>query len=129
MTTNPTPQSAKRFGDKPAIIDAVTGRTIKYSEIPLRIGTTAKALAARGVKFGDVVAIHMPNSPEYVIAFQAICSLGAIVTTSNPLYTPSELAFQLRDSNAKFAITVPALLDTMRKVCMQRDAVLRCSWK
>lgn len=109
-------QSAKRFGNKPALIDGVTGKTITYADIPLRIGTAAKALAARGVRFGDVVAIHMPNSPEYIIAFQAICSLGAIVTTSNPLYTPQELGFQLRDSGAKFAITVPALLDTMRKV-------------
>ena len=87
--------------------------------MPFRIGTSAKALAAKGVKSGDVVSIHMPNSPEYVIAFQAVCSLGAICTTSNPLYTPAELAHQLRDSGAKFAITVPQLLDSMRKVPLQ----------
>ena len=109
-------QSARRYGEKPAIIDGTTGRTIKYSEVSFRIGTAAKALTARGVRFGDVVSIHMPNSPEYIIAFQAVCSIGAVCTTSNPLYTPTELAHQLRDSGAKFAITVPALMDSMRKV-------------
>jgi acyl-CoA synthetase (AMP-forming)/AMP-acid ligase II len=60
----------------------VSGRAITYSDLPLRIGTTAKALSARGVRDGDVVAIHMPNSPEYIIAFQAVSQIGAVNTTS-----------------------------------------------
>ncbi len=73
-------------------------------------------MASRGVRDGDVVAIHMPNSPEYIIAFQAVAQLGAINTTSNPLYTPSELTHQLRDSGAKYIITVPGLLENVKKV-------------
>ena len=98
------------------MIDGLSGRVIKYSELPSRIGSVAKALQSRGVRSGDVVCIHMPNALEYVIAFQAIVGLGAVCTTSNPLYTASELTHQLRDSRAKFAVTIPALLETMRSV-------------
>jgi acyl-CoA synthetase (AMP-forming)/AMP-acid ligase II len=66
------------------------------------------------VQRGDVVAIHMPNCPEYIIAFQAIASIGAINTTSNPLYTTTELLYQLHDSGAKYVITIPQLLDTVK---------------
>ena len=37
--------------------------------------------------------------------------LGAIVHTSNPVSTPDELAFQLKDANAKMLFTVGALAD------------------
>ncbi len=51
----------------------------------------------------------MPNVPEYAVAAHAAMSLGGVVTTANPLYTPSELAHQLRDSRARTLVTVPAL--------------------
>jgi acyl-CoA synthetase (AMP-forming)/AMP-acid ligase II len=120
------PQAARSFGNKAAIIDGMSGRTITYADLPLRIGTAAKAMASKGVRDGDVVAIHMPNSPEYIIAFQSVAQLGAINTTSNPLYTPSELAHQFRDSGAKFAITIPALLDTVKKVGVLDGLSFQC---
>jgi non-ribosomal peptide synthetase component E (peptide arylation enzyme) len=53
-----------KFGDKPALVDGPTGRTIKYSELSTRIGTVAQGFAARGVQDGDVVDLHLPNMPE-----------------------------------------------------------------
>src|SRR4029079_9977581 len=48
-------------------------------------------------------------------AFHAIASLGAVVTTINPLYTAGEVAKQLRDSAARFLLTVPPFLATARE--------------
>jgi len=41
--------------------------------------------------------------------------LGGIVTTVNPLYTPEELAFQLRDTGATYHVTVPPFPDKARE--------------
>lgn len=65
----------------------------------------AEALRRLGVGRGDVVAIHMPNSPAYTVAFFAALKLGATVTPMNPLYTPREIAFQLKSSEASVLVT------------------------
>lgn len=51
----------------------------------------ANALRARGVEKGDRVGILLPNCPQFVIAYLATLSVGAIVVNMNPLYTESEL--------------------------------------
>src|SRR5262249_37664569 len=69
----------------------------------------------RGFKKGDVLAIYSPNLPEYAVVFLAVASLGGINTTANPLYTADELGKQLKDSRAKFLVTVPPFLDKAKE--------------
>ncbi len=102
---------AARLGDKPALIDAPTGRTLTYRQLAESVRGTAAGLAKRGFKKGDVFAIYSPNLPEYAVIFLAVASVGGINTTANPLYTADELAKQLADSRARFLVTVPAFLD------------------
>lgn len=45
---------AAEFGDRPALVDGTTGRTIKYSELSTRIGAAAQNLIDRGFQRGDV---------------------------------------------------------------------------
>lgn len=106
---------AGRQGDKPAIVDAATGRGYTYAEIDTNRRRLAAGLAARGLTKGEVVAILCPNLPEYPIAFLGVATAGGVNTTLNPLYTADEIGFQLRDSGARFLITVPALLDKARE--------------
>ena len=102
---------AERLGDKPAMVDGVSGRALTYGQLNESIRRVATALARRGFAKGDVVAIYSPNVPEYAVIFNAVAALGGINTTVNPLYTAAELTNQLRDSGARFLITVPAVLD------------------
>ncbi len=102
---------AEKWGDKPALIDGPSGRTITYAELVTAIKRVAAGLAAHGLKKGEVVAIFSPNLPEYAIAFHAVSAAGGINTTVNPTYTAEELAFQLKDARAKYLITIPPLLD------------------
>jgi acyl-CoA synthetase (AMP-forming)/AMP-acid ligase II len=103
--------NAARWGDKPALVEGITGRTITYAQLPAAIKRCAAGLAAHGFKKGDVLGIYSPNIPEYAIAFHAAATLGGITTTVNPLYTTDELVHQLEDCNASYVLTVPGLLE------------------
>jgi acyl-CoA synthetase (AMP-forming)/AMP-acid ligase II len=102
---------AEELADKPALIDGLTNRTLTYKDLSRSVRSAAAGLAERGFRKGDVCAIFSPNLPEYAIAFHAVATLGGIVTTINPLYTADEVNHQLKDSGAKFLVTVPQLID------------------
>jgi acyl-CoA synthetase (AMP-forming)/AMP-acid ligase II len=107
-------QKAGQYGNKPALIDGPSGRVITYVELVDSIRRVAASLSARGFKKGEVFGILSPNVPEYAIAFHAVASLGGINTTVNPLYTADEIAHQLKDSGARFLVTVPQFLEKAR---------------
>ena len=98
-------------GEKPALIEGTTGRTLTYNQLREQTNKFSAGLNERGFKKGDVMAIFIPNMPEYALVFNAVASVGGINTTVNPLYTAAELAKQLNDSKAKFLVTVPPFLD------------------
>jgi long-chain acyl-CoA synthetase len=68
-----------------------------------------------GIRKGDVVAIYLPNCPQFVIAYYGILRLGATVTTISPLYTSREIAHQLGDSGAKIIICLDLHHDKVQK--------------
>ena len=105
---------AAEFADKPALIDGPTGRAVSFAELAQRVDLLAGALAARGIGKGDVVAIYMPNLPEYAVIFHGVLRANATNTTANPLYTDRELGHQLTDSGAKILFTIGPFLDTAR---------------
>jgi acyl-CoA synthetase (AMP-forming)/AMP-acid ligase II len=106
---------ADRLGDKPALIDGPTGRTLTYRQLAESVRRAAAGLARLGFKKGDVFAIYSPNLPEYAVIFLAVARLGGVNTTANPLYTADELGKQLADSRARFLVTVPLFLDKARE--------------
>lgn len=102
---------AAERGDKPALIDGPTGRTITYAQLAGGVQRLSAGLAQRGLKKGDVFAIFSPNVPEYALAFHGIATAGGVSTTLNSLYTVDEITFQLNDSKARFLLTIPQFLD------------------
>lgn len=108
-------QRAAERGDKPAFIDGTSGCTLTYAELADGVKRVASSLAKRGFKKGDVFAVYSPNTVEYAVVFQAVASLGGVITTVNPLYTSHELTHQLTDAGARFLITVLAFLDKVKE--------------
>ncbi|MFF9393371.1 4-coumarate--CoA ligase family protein [Streptomyces griseoluteus] len=106
---------AAAYGDRPALIDGVDGTTLTYAQLGLLHRRLAAALAEAGVRRGDVLALHSPNTVAFPLAFYAATRAGATVTTAHPLHTPQELAKQLADSSARWLITVSPLLPTARR--------------
>ncbi len=66
-----------------------------------------------GVQPGDRVAISMRNYPEWVLAFTAITSIGAIAVAMNALWQADELAYGLSDSGAKVLFADTERLDRL----------------
>src|SRR5687767_11469301 len=104
-------RQAARLNDKAALTDGVTGRTYSYAELAQRIQQVSAGFAVHGLRKGDVLAIYSPNVPEYAIAFHAAATRGVATTMVPPLFTEEETSKQLRDSGARYLLTVPALLE------------------
>ena len=98
-----------------ALIDPDSERTITYGELVRDARRVACGLAALGMSKGEVFALMLPNVPEFAIAFFGVLAAGGVVTTINPLYTADEVAHQLRDSGAKYLLTVPQCLEQAAK--------------
>ena len=110
---------AERLGDRPALIDATTDRTVTYAQLAGSVRAMAVGLAERGFGKGDTFAHFAPNLPEYAIALHGVATVGGVNTTANPLLTAEELAVQLRDCGARMLVTVPALLDKASEAAEQ----------
>ncbi|HEX8070517.1 MAG TPA: 4-coumarate--CoA ligase family protein [Pyrinomonadaceae bacterium] len=107
-------ERADELGAKPALVEGVSGRAISYAELAAQVRRVAAGFAARGLRKGDVVGVLCPNCPEFALAFYGATLAGGVVTPINPLYTPEEIAHQLRNSGARFMLTAPALLEKAR---------------
>ncbi|MER5381158.1 4-coumarate--CoA ligase family protein [Streptomyces sp. NPDC002688] len=106
---------AAERGDAPALIDGVDGTTLTYAQLDLFHRRLAAALAEAGLRKGDVLALHSPNTIAFPTVFYGATRAGASVTTVHPLATPEEFAKQLRDSSARWIVTVSPLLDAARQ--------------
>ena len=97
-----------------AVIDAGSGRTVRYGQLADAVRRVAAGLAACGLRPGQTLAIMAPNSPEWLVACFGAMAAGGVVTGINPLSTPGEVATQLADSAARFVVTVPPLVPAAR---------------
>ncbi|MFC7892297.1 4-coumarate--CoA ligase family protein [Streptomyces sp. NPDC057381] len=106
---------AAEYGDTPALIDGTDGTTLTYEQVGRFHRRVAAALAEAGVRKGDVLALHSPNTVAFPLAFYGATRAGASVTTVHPLATAEEFAKQLKDCAARWIVTVSPLLDTARR--------------
>lgn len=107
-------ESAEKYKDNPAV--NFMGRDLTYKELHSQVNSMASALAEMGVKKGDRVAIHLPNSTQFPIAFFATLTLGAIVVPFNPLYVAREMEHQLKDSGAETIVTLTRFYNMVKEV-------------
>ena len=102
---------ADELGDKPALIDGPSGRTLTYAALKHAVRALAGGLVARGFAPGETLAILAPNLPEYAIVFHGVAYAGGVVTTINPTYVEREVHHQLVDADARLLVTVAPFLD------------------
>jgi long-chain acyl-CoA synthetase len=99
---------ANAYPDKPAC--NFFGSEMTFWEMRGNVLRFAVALDALGVKQGDRVGVHLPNCPQYPIAYYAALSLGAIVVNLNPLYTADELKLMVDTTSVTTLITFDMVL-------------------
>ncbi|WP_293904084.1 class I adenylate-forming enzyme family protein [Phenylobacterium sp.] len=93
---------AKGHGEK--IFLVYEDERVTFEAFHRAVAAFAVELQAQGVVKGDRVAVIMRNLPEWVVAFYAAASLGAIVTPLNAWWTGPELEYGLTDSGTKVAV-------------------------
>ncbi|MBD3255239.1 MAG: AMP-binding protein [Candidatus Lokiarchaeota archaeon] len=84
---------------------------ITYREVYEFSVRFATYLQKKGIKKGDVVAINLPNCPQYLFAFYGAVMAGAVVSGLSPLLSKSEIVYQMEDCGAKVLITLDALYE------------------
>ena len=91
------------------------GQDISYAQTDVKSQALAAYFQSLGLEKGDRVAIMMPNVPQYPVAVAAILRAGLVVVNVNPLYTPRELEYQLKDSGAKAIVIIENFAVTLQK--------------
>src|SRR2546430_1187755 len=97
-------ESAAQFGDRSAAV--FFGAALSYRALHTLVHRFAGALHRLGVRPGDRVSLHLPNSPQFLIAYYGALRAGAVVVPFNPLYVEREIEHQLIDSGAEVAVTL-----------------------
>jgi long-chain acyl-CoA synthetase len=105
--------SARLWPQRNAIIFA--GMEMTYQELDHLSDRFAAALYDLGVRKGDRVAIHLPNCPQFAIAYYGLLKAGAIFVPLSPLLAEKEFIFQLNDSGAIVYIGFDLLFDMPKK--------------
>jgi long-chain acyl-CoA synthetase len=103
-----------RFRERRAFV--CMDKAITYGELDDMSRDFAAYLQTTGLKFGDRVAVMMPNVLQYPVATAGILRAGMTVVNVNPLYTPRELEHQLNDSGAEAIVILENFATTLEKV-------------
>ncbi|RZL49139.1 MAG: long-chain-fatty-acid--CoA ligase [Variovorax sp.] len=105
------------------------GRDASYAEVDRLSRAFAAYLQGLGLAKGDRVAVMMPNCTQYPIAVAGILRAGLVLVNVNPLYTPRELAHQLKDSGATVIVIMENFAATLAQ-CLATTPVkhiVRCA--
>ncbi len=90
--------SCKKFAERVAYLQM--GCSLSYAELDRLSACFGAWLQAQGLKQGDRIAIMLPNILQYPVVMCGALRAGLTVVNTNPLYTATELEYQLRDSGA-----------------------------
>jgi long-chain acyl-CoA synthetase len=97
--------SARRYRDRAAVRDG--DQVLTFTGLYEQAAAFARGLRARGVRQGDVVALHLPNTLWFAVAYYGIALAGATVCPANPAQPARALRAQLADCSAAAVVTHP----------------------
>jgi benzoate-CoA ligase family protein len=106
-------EHAARSPDRVAI--HYRDRKLSYGELVEATARCRGALAARGIRPGDRVALVMSDSPSMVIALLGVMSMGAIAVPCSTMLPLEGLSYVFKDSEAKLVLVSPEHLENARK--------------
>ena len=91
--------SAREVPERTAIVFEET--KLSYAEVNAAANQAAHVLALAGIHKGDTVALSCQNVPYFPIVYYGILKAGAVVIPLNVLLKPREIAYHLRDAEAR----------------------------
>jgi long-chain acyl-CoA synthetase len=117
--------AAERYPNNTALVfgnvveplgNALMDAQMTYQELLDLTYRFAGALQQLGVKKGDRVALHLPNCPQFVIAYYATLMVGGVVVPCNPSYVAREMKHQLKDSGAETIVTLSLMYPIIKQI-------------
>ncbi|MBL8376676.1 MAG: acyl--CoA ligase [Burkholderiales bacterium] len=96
-------------GDALALVHG--DRTLTWRALSDQVLRLAAGLRGAGVARGDVVAVQLPNTVEFVVTYLAIARLGAVMVTIHMPYRAAEIATLMAHSRAVAAVCIGRLKD------------------
>jgi long-chain acyl-CoA synthetase len=105
--------SCKKFAERVAYLQM--DHRLSYAELDRLSTRFAGWLQAQGLKRGDRIAIMLPNILQYPIVMCGALRAGLVVVNTNPLYTESEVEYQLRDSGAAALVVLENFASTVQQ--------------
>jgi len=112
-------ESFTKYADQVAYISM--GRELTYGQLDRLSQDFAAWLQSRGLGKGSRVALMMPNLLQYPICLFGALRAGCVAVNCNPLYTPRELAHQLKDSGAETIVVVENFAATLQEALPHTD--------
>ena len=95
------------------------GKRMTYGELGRDANAVASWLQGQGLKKGDRVAIMLPNVMAFPAILFGVLLAGGTVVNVNPLYTPRELTYQLKDSGARFLFVLENFAATVEESLLE----------
>ena len=108
-------ETAETIPDAPAYLAGTASKT--YRELDQESGQFAAGLVAAGLGPGQVVAIQLPNVPQFLTAYFGALKAGMTVLPMNPLLKAPEIEHQLSDSGAAIMLGLAGLHGEAAKAC------------
>jgi len=87
------------------------GTSLSFHDLDRYSLCFATFLSENGYAARDVVAIHLPNTPQYLIANTGAVRAGCLPTGLSPLLSPKEMVYQLNDCKARVLLTLEPTLE------------------
>lgn len=107
-------QTVRKHPDHPSMI--FKDKKVSYRELNETVDGFAAALQELGIEKGDRVAVHLPNCPQFPVAYFAVLRIGGIVVPCNPIYTAREMKHQINDSGSEVVITLSAMYPLIKQI-------------
>lgn len=103
-----------KLPDTPALISArePDKHYLTLGDYRLYAQRFASGLLRSGLQPGDRVLLFSGNTLFFPSAIMGVIMAGGVFTGANPTYVPRELAYQLRDSGARYLICAEGSLET-----------------
>jgi len=93
------------------------GTATTYGQLDEQSGQFAAGLREAGLDPGDVVALQLPNVPQFLTAYFGALKAGLVVLPLNPLLMAPELEYHLGDSAARLLIGFEGIHAEASKAC------------
>ncbi len=98
--------SAYRFPQKVALVEAASGKKVTYLELLMQVDRAADMFWEHGIRKGDRVGIVHRNAIDVVVASYGLYKIGAVCIPMNFMVTKQEeIQFILNNSGAKAVVT------------------------